>query len=180
MHRVSAFPEVAAEVAKKKIDGIEAALAALVAVGITDGSEIQLLKDCFQKAKRSAQQFQFTQSEAFVERARKRLVAHDAARQQFVTELEESEARLVRLRQVAAHSPPMPPPVAGRTECVDRAAPGASRRLRVGQKLSPSHVLNGSTPQMPTVQMELSDWMQDRQSDMQDALNSGNFRRKWN
>ena len=63
-------------------------LAALTAVDTTDGPEIQLLKDSFQKTERSAQErpiaVQLIQSEAFVERARKRLVVHDADRQQLV------------------------------------------------------------------------------------------------
>ena len=41
------------------------------------------------------------QTEAFVQRARKRLQAHDAARQQLVYELTDSESRLSRLQEVA-------------------------------------------------------------------------------
>ena len=49
-----------------------------------------------------------SQPESFVERARKRLIAHEAARQQLVPELEESEARLARFRDVAAQAPRHP------------------------------------------------------------------------
>ena len=53
---------------------------------------------------------QISQTESCLERARKRLTAHDEARQALVTDVEESEARLERLRAaaVAAESVPLP------------------------------------------------------------------------
>ena len=94
-------PEVVVEAAKKRVDGIEAALGALAAVGTTDGPEVQVLKDCLTRAKRFAQVF---------ERARKRLIAHDAARQTLVTDIEQSEGRLERLRASAAAADAIPRP----------------------------------------------------------------------
>ena len=103
---VSVPPEVAMQVARKRVEGIEAALGALAAVGTVDGPEVQMLKECLAKAKRSAQERPFAQqishTESCLERAKKRLTAHDAARQQFVTDVQESEARLKRLRALAA------------------------------------------------------------------------------
>ena len=42
--RVSVPPEVAAQAARKRVEGIEAALGALAAVGTVDGPEVQMLK----------------------------------------------------------------------------------------------------------------------------------------
>ena len=98
-------PEVAIAAAKKRVGGLDAAVAALAAVGTIDGPEVQFLKECLQKARRAAQERPInallSQTEAFVERARKRLQAHDAARQQLVQELEKSEGRLSRLQEAA-------------------------------------------------------------------------------
>ena len=45
-------PEVAKQATKKKVVGIEAALAALAAVGTREGPELSLLTACLQKARR--------------------------------------------------------------------------------------------------------------------------------
>ena len=49
-------PDVVAQEAKKKVSGIEAALAALASVGRTVGPEVQLPQDSLRKAKRAAQE----------------------------------------------------------------------------------------------------------------------------
>ena len=93
--------EVTMAAAKQRVGGLEAAVAALASVGTVDGPGVQVLKESLQKAKRAAQErpinAMLSQTEAFVERARKRLQAHGAARQQLVQELEEGEGRLSRL-----------------------------------------------------------------------------------
>ena len=48
-------PEIAVQPARERVEGIEAGLGALAAVVTTDGLEVQVLKDCLSKAKRSAQ-----------------------------------------------------------------------------------------------------------------------------
>ena len=62
--------------AQKRVGGLEAAVVALAAVGTVDGPEVQVLKQSLQKARRAAQERPITallsQTEAFVERARKR------------------------------------------------------------------------------------------------------------
>ena len=102
------------QVARKRVEGIEAALGALAAVGTVDGPEVQMLKECLAKAKRSAQERplaqQISHTESCLERAKKRLTAHDAARQQFVTNVQESEARFERLRALAATADSVPRP----------------------------------------------------------------------
>ena len=115
--RPTKSPEIVLEEAKKKVAGIEAALAALASVGATEGPEVQFLKESLQKAKRASQEppiaVQVSQTEAFVERARKRLAAHDVEREALVNELEASQSRLVRLRSLAevAQNVPSPQPV---------------------------------------------------------------------
>ena len=161
-------------------------LAALTAVDTTDGPEIQLLKRSLQKAERSAQErpiaVQLTQSEEFVERVRCRTSAAC-----------HSVVGLARVQELTPHSPHVPPPDVGtqvqslqmvnqlqeeRGAFTVKLQEPPEERPRARQRLSPSHVQNGPTPPMPTmVPMELSDWVQDRQPDMQDHLNSGNCRR---
>ena len=109
--RSSMSLQVAEEAAKKKVGGIEA-LAAPVAVGTREGLEVSMLTACLQKARRfstrTTNRCAFEPAGVFVERARKRLIAHEAARQQLAPELEESEARLARFRDVAAQAPRHP------------------------------------------------------------------------
>ena len=87
--RSTKSPEIVLEEAKNKVAGIEAVLAALSSVGATEGPEVPL-----QKSKRASQEppiaVQVSQTGAFVERARKRLAAHDVEREALVNELEAS------------------------------------------------------------------------------------------
>ena len=170
--RASAPPEVVVEAAKNSVDGIEAALGALAAMGTIDGPEVQVLKDCLSRVKRSAQErllaIQNSQTESHLERARKRLTAHDAARQTLVTDTEQSEGRLERLRAAAATADailrPRPPAevetqVQGLQQMVNqlqeerdvlvRELHGAPmERPRVRQRLSRAH-RSGVIPPMP-------------------------------
>ena len=150
--QVNVMPEVAMEAAKK-LSGLEAALAALAAVGATTGPEVQTLQDFLQKGKRAAQErpveVQLRQSEAFVERARK-LAAHDAERVQLAQELEEqSIARgrssgtcsAVPSRVNATAEPPADgEPVTGGTRCV------GARRTGVTSGATESETENFSVP----------------------------------
>ena len=196
--RASPPPEVVVEAARKRVDGIEAALGALAAVGRTDGPEVQVLKDCLSRAKRSAQErpiaVQISQTESYLERARKRLTAHDAARQTLVTDIEQSEGCLERLRAAAAAADAIPRPrppadvetqVQGLQQMVNqlqeerdalvRELHGAPlERPRVRQRLSHGH-RSGVIPPMPTlIPGDFSDWMQERHGDLQEAMNVGN------
>ena len=149
-------------------------------------------------AKRSAQERPLVQrishTEFHLERAKKRLTAHDATRQQLVTDVQESEARLERLRALAATADSVPRPrvspesgnqvqslqqtvnqLQEERDALARELRGdIVERPRVRQRLSPSH--RGDTiPPMPTlIPGDLSDWMQDRHADLQDAMNGGN------
>ena len=55
---------------------------------------------------------------------------------------------------------------------------GPVERPRVRQRLSVPHVAEDTIPPMPTlVPRELSEWMEDRQSDMQEAMSCGNLKK---
>ena len=95
--------------------------AALAAFGDSKGAEVTMLQQTLRSARRAAQVpplgVQFAQCEQFVTRAQKRLAALDEERVKLVSELEEGQARLQRLRVAAAQRPqeanpaaPVPPP----------------------------------------------------------------------
>ena len=186
-------PEVAAQAARKRAEGIEAALGVLAAVGTIDGAEVQMLKECPTKAKHSAQERplaqQINHTESHLERA-KRLTADDAARQQLVTDVEESEVRLERLCALpaAAGSVPRPrvsPESGNQVQCLQQkvnqlqeerdALAGRHCGTPQGQTEIVCCPWRRYNPPMPIlVPGDLSDWMQDRQADLQDAMNGGN------
>ena len=194
--------DVAVEAAKQRVSGLEGALAALAAVGTVDGPEVQFLKECLQKARRAAQERPITvllsQTEAFVQKARKRLQVHDAERQQLVQELTESESRLSRLQEVARaqEAPVITPPheqpdmatqvqhlqqmvnqLQEERDAVAEELHGPVERPRVRQRVSLSHIPD-VVPPMPTlIPHDLSMWMQDRQSDLQEAMIAGDIKK---
>ena len=115
--RVRINPEVLRENAKRRVVGLEAAVAAMIANGIDEQSpEVATLKECLLKAKRSAEEppvsAQLKGAQEFVERAQKRLVAHDAQRKALENELAEGEARVQRLQVLVEAPPQVPPPPA--------------------------------------------------------------------
>ena len=140
-----------------------------------------------------AVEVQLRQSEAFVWRTRKRLVAHDAERLWLAQELEESDARLSRLREAAAQVLAAPP-VHLETEVqnlqqmvnqlqeerdalAQKSQAVLAERPRVRQRTCPFHVSFGSIPPVPTlVARDLSEWVHDQQSEMQEALNVGDLK----
>ena len=200
--RGSVPPDVAIEVAKQSVSGLEGALAALAAVGTVDGPEVQFLKECLQKARRAAKERPITvllsQTEAFVQRARKGLQVYDAERQQLVQELTESESQLSRLREVARaqEAPVITPPqeqpdmatqvqhlqqmvnqLQEERDAMAEELHGPVERPRVRQRVSPSHIPD-VVPPMPTlIPHDLSIWMQDRQSDLQEAMIAGDIKK---
>ena len=104
---------------------MEAALATLAAVGTIEGPEVSLLTACFQKARRFSTR---TTNRCAVEPAgvccregEEAFDCHETARQQLVHELEESEARQARLRDVAVQAPPAPlPDVGTQVKCLQQ------------------------------------------------------------
>ena len=95
--------------------------AALVAFGDSKGAEVTMLQESLRSTRRAAQVpplgVQLAQCEQFVSCTQKRLAALDEERAKLVSELEEGEARLQRLRvetaqrhQDANPAAPAPPP----------------------------------------------------------------------
>ena len=111
--RVRASPEVVLSSAGERVVKLEAALAAL---GVVGGPEVILLQSSLKSAKRAAQEpaldVQLSQCEQFVARAQKRLAAHDEERVPQVSELQEGESRLARLREAAPVARDVPVPQA--------------------------------------------------------------------
>ena len=86
---------------------IGGSISAMIANGIDErSSEVTSLKDSLAKAKRNAQEpsasIQLKGAKEFVERARKRLVAHDAQRAVLEKELVDGETRVQRLEVEAS------------------------------------------------------------------------------
>ena len=81
--------------------GLEAAISAMIANGIDEtSSEVTSLKDSLAKAKRNVQEPSLSIQKKGgdgVERARKRLVAHDAQRAVLEKELVDGETKVQRL-----------------------------------------------------------------------------------
>ena len=93
---------------------LEATVAA-IANGIDEQSpEVATLKECLSNTKRSAEEppvsAQLKGAQEFVERAQKRLVAHDAQRKVLENELAEGEARVQRLQVLVEAPQQVPPP----------------------------------------------------------------------
>ena len=89
-------------------------MGALAAVGTTDGPEVQVLKDCPHKSEAICTRTtsrRSDQPDGVVPRnGKERLIAHDAARQTLVTDIEQSEGRLERFRAAAAAADAIPRP----------------------------------------------------------------------
>ena len=185
------------EEAWKKISGIEAALAALAAlasVGTNEGPEVQLLQESLKKTKRAAQEspiaVQVAESESYVDRARKRLEAHDATRAELVAELEAGQAQLPRLRAMAEK--PIVPEASSELAMLRaklaavKEERDAALQARPAKKLATGHgvapiatttISNHPRLQedfVPMCHEDIVRWMQDRQADIRDATMAGN------
>ena len=98
---------------------------------------------------RTTSRHEISQTESYLERARNRLIAHDTARQTFVTDIEQSEGHSLQGLQTSMERP------------------------RVRQRLSHAHQ-SGVIPPLPTLILwDFSDWMQERHGDLQEAMNVG-------
>ena len=117
-NRARSPPEVAISAARQRVVQLETALAAL---GDT-GPEVTMLQTALKRAKQAAQEppldVQMSLCEQFVTRAQRRLTAHDEERTRLVSELEEGQSRLARLREAATTAKEVPvPPCVIQPEC---------------------------------------------------------------
>ena len=110
-------PEVALFAARQRVAQLEAALAALGDVGL----EVTMLQSALKRAKQAAQEplldVQMSLCEQFVTRAQRRLSAHDEVRTHLVSELEEGQSCLTRLREAATAKEVLVPPCVIQPEC---------------------------------------------------------------
>ena len=101
------------ENAKKRVVGLEAAVAAMIANGIDEKSpEVVALKECLSKVKRSAEEPPISAREhrSLSRERRSVLVAHEAQRKLLEKELAEGEARVQRLKVLMEAPQQVPPP----------------------------------------------------------------------
>ena len=192
--RLRQSPEVTMEAAKKRVGGIEAALAALAAVGITDSPEVLNLRQSLQKAKRAAAdrplKEQLSQNEAFIERSRRRIAELDAERAAEVLELEKAEERRARLVEAIAseegpvdrQSPPSELEIlrakvahleAARERRSERGSVEAmeKHRARAGKRRSGFC----ADDVMPCAEQPLREWLESKHFELQDALDLGDM-----
>ena len=115
---------------------------------------------------------QLSQTESFVERAKKRLAAHDEKRVQLVRELEESEV-----------ATPVPPPdwaseiaqLKAKLLLVEKKRDAVAFRAKSVSANGHPVASGRMIPPMPVsrVPAELDDWMFDRHADLKDAMEFG-------
>ena len=176
-------PEAAKTAARLKVDRLEKAVEAL---GDYDGPELAGLKQALKKARELAQELpidvQITQCKEFIERSEKRFAKMEAERIAEKKLLEEGRARLVRLEQafsvrvgnvadVSMVAPDTEVKLARlRAQVAELQENVVTERPRVRQRVGGG----GPAPPMPTlVPAELSEWMVDRQAELQEAMNAG-------
>ena len=188
-------PEVAVENARKRVSGLEAAIAAMIASGMEEKSaEVTTFKGSLTEAKRDAQEalleIQVKGAQEFVDRVQKRLETHDKVRKELEDELAKGKARLQRLRrQVEAEvkSPPIvqdPPPewvseIHRLRSEVARFKATAHRPVRDSVEAAQSVRAKaekrraGVMDNIPTDEQSLRAWMEDKNLEMHDALDAG-------
>ena len=188
-------PDVALESARKRVAGLEAAISAMLSNGLDEKSaEIRSLQVSLTKAKRSAQEapleVQVKGAQEFIERAQKRLAAHDAVRTELEKELAEEQARLHRLRmQVEAMPKPQPvaqdlPPPEWVAEIQRLRAEVSNYKARARPVRDSGEAAQnvrakaekrsaGLMDDMPTDEQGLKSWLEDKNLEMRDALDVG-------
>ena len=183
-------PEETVEAGKKRVGGIQAALAALAAVGITDSPEVHTLRQSLQKAKRVATdrppKEQLSLNEAFIERSRRRLAELDAERL-VLEKAEERRKRLVEaiaskevpvdcqtpksemeiLRAKVAHLE------AARERRSERGSVEASEKHRARAVKRRAGLCTDDV--MPSSEQPLREWLESKHFEMQDALDLGDM-----
>ena len=183
--RTRVNPEEVWESAKKRVLGLEAAISAMIANGIDErSSEVTSLKDSLAKAKRNAQEpsvsIQLKGAKEFVERARKRLVAHDAQRAVLEKELVDGETRVQRLEVEASVVCPRSTELDAEVSQLkvklammeaeqQRLREGAARSLHAEQMTDEVPSVAGIPP-LPQHAEEVEQWFIDRNCELRSAL----------
>ena len=194
-------PEAARDAARNKVSKLEKALEVL---GDSAGPAVDALKSELEKARQAAKvlplNVQISSTQDFIRRSERRLAELEAERTPEAKLLEEGRERLRQLeaarcaQEGVASSPSATPLDLGtqvqtlqqmvtqlqeeRDALAKEVQSGPVERPKVRQRLSVPHVAEDTIPPMPTlVPRELSEWMEDRQSDMQEAMSCGNLKK---
>ena len=192
-------PEAVVEVSLSKVAKLEKALEVL---GDTEGPVYEAMQAELKRAKSAAQlqpaSVRLEQCRSFIERAKKRISDLEAEKAIQEAELKEAEVRLVRLEaEVAAPLPQATVQLAQEVrtdsaqvqflqqmvnklqeekDALAEELHGPVERPRVRQRVSPSHIPE-VVPPMPTlIPHDLSNWILDRHSDLQEAMSAGDIK----
>ena len=188
-------PDAAREAARNKILKLERALEVL---SDSSGPSVDALKSELEKARQAAKapplKVQITSTQDFIRRSERRVAELEAERIAESKLLEEARERLRHLEaarsaeESAIPSPPATPMDLGaqvqslqqmvsqlqeeRDALAKEVQGGPVERPRVRQRLSAPHVSEDVIPPMPTLVPR-----EDRQSDMQEVMSSGNLKK---
>ena len=184
----SLSPEAVVEVSLSKVAKLETALEVL---GDTEGPVYEAMQAELKRAKSAAQlqpaSVRLEHCRSFIERAKKRISDLEAEKAILEAELKEAEVRLVRLEAEVAAPPPagsnklsagpilqqMVNKLQQEKDAFAEELHGPVERSRVRQRVSPSHIPQ-VVPPMPTlIPHDLSNWILDRHSDLQEAMSAG-------
>ena len=177
-------PEARMAAGRDKVARLEQAIAAM---GDLKGPAMDALVTALKRAQQEAQEMplesQIQAREAFLERARKRLVHIDQERAAEVLRIQECERRLEELRvaQNVQQAKPSVPPVdaAGEVARLQQMVSELQRQLQhqgglvVAPAIVPSRIRKRED-YVPSTDQEFLEWMADRQEDMNAALMAGN------
>ena len=166
----------------------------------SSGPSVDAFKSELEKAQNPPLKVQITSTQDFIRRSERRVAELEAERIAESELLEEAREWLRHLEaarsaeESAIPSPPATPMDLGaqvqilkqmvsqlqeeRDALANEVQGDPVERSRVRQRLSAPHVSEDVIPPMPTlVPRELSEWMEDRQSDMQEAMSSRNLKK---
>ena len=178
-------PEEVWESGKKRVLGLEAAISAMIANGIDEtSSEVTSLKDSLAKAGRNAQEpsasIQLQGAKEFVERARKRLAAHDAQRAVLEKELVDGETRVQRLEVEVSVVPPRSTELDAEVSQLKAKLAmmeAEQQRLREGaagslhaERMTDEVPSVAGIPPLPHHAEEVEQWLIDRNCELRSAL----------
>ena len=192
-------PDAARDAARNKVSKLEKALEVL---GDSTGPAVDALKSELEKARQAVPPLnvQISSTQDFIRRSERRLAELEAERTAEAKLLEEGRERLRQLEAarcaqegVASSLSATPLDLGTQVQTLQQMVTqlqeerdaltkevqsGPVERPKVRQRLSVPHVAENTIPLMPTlVPRELSEWMENRQSDMQEAMSRGNLKK---
>ena len=144
-------------------------------MGSSEDPEVQALHAALRRAQAASREVpvdvQIRESEAFIERAQKRVAKLDKERAEEVARMEAAQANVERLRHTQTQPPPPPDTIS-----VIQSLQMQVEQLQTQLRCEKTRDRPGRLPEdfMPMCDEEILQWMQDRQADLHDATLSGN------